>query len=131
MSALRAARAELTPIVAGAAASVAATVLWALLAVWRPTVTLHLAPVLVAGIGPYVAWTRSRGRLRRDVVVSGLAGGIIAVLASVALGGAGWLEGPAWFGTAATREAWLLVVPVSVVAILLGAVAGDRESDPA
>lgn len=130
MSTVPETRAVPTPIITAAAASVVAAIVWALLAAWRPTVTLHLAPVLVAGIGPYVAWSRSRGRLRRDVIVSALVAGIVAALAVLALGGAGWLEGPTWFGTDATEEAWILVAPVIVVSVLLGAVAGHRGSDP-
>lgn len=111
--------------VAGAGASLVAAAVWVMLSAWRPTVTLHLAPVLVAGVGPYVAWSRhvSRGGL----VVSALRA--VAVLAAASLSSAGWLAGPTWFGADATHEALILTASVTVALVGIAAARGVSVRD--
>lgn len=114
-----------TPVNAGALASLGAAVLWAALAGWRPGVTLHLAPVIVVGIAPYVAWSRSPGNHRVGVVASAVLGGGIAALTVATLAAAGWLEGPTWFASDASREALILAATATAVSLPVGRLASQ------
>lgn len=108
----------LSPLVAGLLASLAAALLWLVLAAWRPTVTLHLAPVLVASTGPYVAWTRAEPGRRRATVLAALGAALLAITATLGLSAAGWLAGPTWFATDATREAAVLIGATTSLAVV-------------
>ena len=63
---------------------------WAVAAAIRPTATFHLAPILIAGIGPVVL---RRAELPSRVSAA-LAGAVLAVLTALVLAALGFLDGP-------------------------------------
>ena len=78
-------------------------ILWMGLAVWRPTTTYHLAPVLVAGLAPVAAV--SLGALHK-IQTMAVIGVLLAATATSALALSGRLEGPSIlpFGGAALES---------------------------
>ena len=88
-------------------AAVAVTTVWTVLALRHPTVTYHLAPLLVAAAWPGVA-RATRGRATMAVGLRAAGGGLlVAVLATAELRALGALRGPALIGGSATTEALL------------------------
>ncbi|MEX2562773.1 MAG: hypothetical protein WD358_05910 [Nitriliruptoraceae bacterium] len=112
-----------TSVAAGLIASLGFALLWGVLAGWRPTVTLHLAPVLVVGAGCYTAWARARSDRCRAVVLASIVGATVAVAATFGLSVVGWLRGPTWFATDAARESYILI-GAALIVILLSAALG-------
>ena len=96
------------------------TVLWVVVAAWRPETTYHLAPVLVAGAPPVALALDAPSS--RAVNVFGAAGFglLIALVATAGLSAAGWLAGPSRLpaGGAAVEA-----VVFSLVGAALGVVA--------
>jgi hypothetical protein len=99
--------------------SVGIAAAWAVLALWRPGVTFHLAPFLVAGAWPFLL---RNGPLRvadRDALRAAVSGFALTMLTSVVLVAADAMRGPTlWDG----GHAMLEVVPIAAV----GAVTGYR-----
>lgn len=97
---------------------------WVLLALWRPTTTWHLAPLLLAAAWP---WTAGQDARRGDraaavrIAGAGVAGAALAAAATLGLAAAGLLRGPAWggFGSVVTESSVLGVVGAAT-AVLLG-----------
>ena len=99
--------------------SVAVTVGWIALAAWRPTVTYHLAPVLIAGVWPY---RLRRGPLRvasTDAARAAAFGASLAVVAGLVIWAADLMNGPTLWGSG---HAVLELAPAAAI----GAVAGYR-----
>jgi hypothetical protein len=99
---------------AGPLASVVLAGLWTALTTWRPSVTYHLAPLLLAAAWPYVARAVD-GRLERPRAWRAAAGGAaVSLSAAAALWATGHLDGPTlWSESGALAE--------SVLAGVLGA----------
>ena len=101
------------------------TVLWAVLAAARPTVTYHLAPLLVAAVpGFFARFDDSVGLDRASFVVLTAASTSIALAATGVLAVAGGLMGPSLlpFGGAALEG----VVGIAIGAIIGLTLAGSR-----
>lgn len=111
-------------------AAVAAT--WLALALWRPSTTWHLAPLLLAAAWPWVVGQdQSHGDLasRRKVAAAGGAGLAIAALTTAALAATGHMEGPTWTGSGSpVVEALVLAAAGSLVATLAGLARTVRRS---
>ena len=70
-------------------------VVWLIAAAFRPEVTYHLAPVLVAGALPIAMVLDAENAARTKVLVFAAGTGfVVAAATTVLLAGAGWLEGP-------------------------------------
>ncbi len=67
----------------------ALAVVWAAAALWRPTATYHLAPILIAGAAPFL----SRGS-RRAALPMAVIGGGLAIVVALLLAGLDLLQGP-------------------------------------
>lgn len=97
---------------------------WLALALWRPSTTWHLAPLLLAAAWPWVVGQdQSPGDRsgRRRVLAAGVAGLTAAVLGTAALATSGLLRGPTWTGSGSpVVEALVLAVAGSLVATLAG-----------
>ena len=80
------------------------SLLWIALAVWRPTTTYHLAPVLVAGMAPIAAVSLGEAKRISTLAISSV---LLAAIATGVLASAGRLEGPSLlpFGGAALESA--------------------------
>lgn len=80
----------------GMAWTLGTALLWLGLALWRPTTTWHLAPVLVAGALPWFVLSNlsSVGRKTQAVLLAAAAGGTAAALATTVLSGLDLLRGP-------------------------------------
>jgi uncharacterized protein (DUF427 family)/glutaredoxin len=108
----------------GAGWTVAVALGWVLLALWRPTTTWHLAPVLLAAAWPWVTGQDLRTGDRAAGVRLGWAGAAgFAVSASVTLGlsAAGLLRGPTVLGfPGATGEALAAGAAAAVLMVLVG-----------
>lgn len=114
---------------AGVGWTVAVALVWLLLAVWRPTTTWHLAPVLLAVAWPWVAGQDLRRGDRTaaaGLLGAGVAGFAATALTAFALDGLGLLRGPTlgWFADPVTEAlvlgagAMLLAVAVGLVRVL-------------
>ncbi len=105
--------------------TLAAGLVWVGLAVWRPTTTWHLAPMLLAAAAPWVLAQDLRAGDRRALprlAGAAVAGLIVAVLVSEALARTGFLLGPTLPGFPNPRtESLLLAGAGAVLAVLLGA----------
>lgn len=97
---------------------------WVLLAMWRPTTTWHLAPVLLAAAWPWVVGQDVRSGDRRGAVRIAVAGlGGFAVTAGVTLGlaGADLLRGPTFGGFGdVVGESLLLGTAAALLTVLVG-----------
>lgn len=94
---------------------------WVALALWRPTVTYHLAPFLVAGAWPFLL---RNGPLRVadiDARRAALAGLLVTMVAAAVLLVADAMRGPTLWDRG---HAMLEVVPIALV----GAVTGYRAA---
>jgi glutaredoxin len=117
---------------AGAALTMAVVLLWAVLALWRPTTTWHLAPVLVAGAWPWLLSqagpSHERGRPARLLMVA-VAGFAAAGLATLLLSAVGLLRGPTLPGfTSVSTEAVVLAGATMALAVLFGLLRVVRRS---
>ena len=94
-------------------------VLWVVLAVWRATVTYHLAPAIVAGVASALGATTPKSRTR--LAAFGLT---VALAGSLLLNVMGRLDGPSLlpFG-GAMAEAVIFAVAGSVVGWVFGGLA--------
>lgn len=106
---------------AGPAWTAAVGALWLLLALWRPTTTWHLAPVLLAAAWPWVTGQDLRRGDRSAIgglLGAGVGGLAAAAAATFALRGLDLLRGPAlgWFPDPAT-EALVLGGGATVLAV--------------
>lgn len=85
----------------GAVWAVGLAVFWVLLSVWQPTTTWHLAPVLIAGIWPWMTARdlRSEGRSGAvGLILAGAGGFAISALFTAGLSRADLLRGPTILG---------------------------------
>ena len=70
-------------------------VVWLIAAAFRPEVTYHLGPILVAGSLPVgMVIDRDRAPGTKLLVLASGVGFVVAVATAVLLAAAGWLEGP-------------------------------------
>ena len=94
-------------------------VAWVALAVWRPTVTYHLAPFLVAGAWPFLLRNGPLRVANVDAMKAAIGGLLITIVTALVLLGFDLMRGPTlWDRGHATLE----VVPIALV----GAVTGYR-----
>ena len=97
---------------------------WVLLAVWRPTTTWHLAPVLLAAAWPWVVGQDVRSGDRRGAIriaVAGLAGLAVTVGVTLGLARADLLRGPTFGGFGdVVGEGLVLGGAAALVAVLVG-----------
>ena len=105
---------------------------WSALAVWRPSTTWHLAPLMLAAAWPWVVGQDSTSgdrSARRRILLAG-GGGLGAALALTAvLGLAGRLEGATWTGSGTpVLEALLLAVGGAAIATALGLLRTTRRT---
>ena len=108
--------------------TVAAVLLWMLLAAWRPTTTWHLGPVLVAAAAPWLVGQDLRSGDRRALPRLATAAGVallVAATATTALSVTGLLRGPTVLGFP-TPEAEALAL--AGVTAIVAAVPGLRRA---
>ena len=110
----------------------AAALGWIALAVWRPTTTWHLAPLLLAAAAPWVVGQDLRTGDRRGLPRLGaaaLSGLLVAVLLTWVLAATGLLRGPTIPGFTDPRtESWVLAAAGAVLAGLAGARTALRKA---
>jgi len=117
-------------LLAGAGWSAAITLAWALLALWRPATTWHLAPALLAAAWPWMIGQDLRvgdpvAGLR--VAWAGTAGFALAAVVTFALSAAGLLRGPTVLGfPTATAEALAAGAAGGLVVVLVGLLRARR-----
>ncbi len=116
----------------GAVWTVAVLIGWLLLALWRPTTTWHLAPVLLAAAWPWMVGQDLRsgdGRGAVRVVAAGLAGFAVTVVATLGLAGADLLRGPTFSGAGdVVGESLLLGGVGAFLVVLVGMRRGLRAT---
>lgn len=104
---------------------------WVLLAMWRPTTTWHLAPVLLAGAWPWVVGQDLRAGDRSGASRlgwAGAAGFVVAALVTLGLARADLLRGPTVLGfRSATTEALVLAGVAAMLLVLVGLVTVFRR----
>lgn len=97
---------------------------WVLLALWRPTTTWHLAPVLLAAAWGWVLGQDLRAGERHGaarVTAAALAGFVVTVITTLGLAGAGLLAGPTFIGVGdVVGESLLLGAVGAVLVVLVG-----------
>jgi len=97
---------------------------WVLLAVWRPTTTWHLAPMLLAAAWPWVTGqdlrTGDRSALAR-LFWSGAAGVVVAAAVTLGLSWAGLLGGPTVLGFPDAMSESLALGAVAALGMVLAA----------
>ena len=117
MEVLSPARALMVATLAG----VAFSGIWIALAAARPSVTFHLAPIIVAA-APAVTYRLGTSRAGRplDVAVTVGIGAGLACATLALLNGVGWLDGPAFapFDDDVVAES-LVAIAIGVVAALV------------
>ena len=101
----------------GALAAAAIAVAWIVLALWRPTVTYHLAPFLVAGAWPFRLRNGPLRVANVDAMRGALAGFGVAVVTGLVLVAAGAMRGPTLWDQG---HAMLEVVPIAAVGAFTG-----------
>lgn len=112
-------RVERRDHVRGAAVSIVVIAAWVVLAVWTPTSTYHVAPLIAAGAWAFLL---RRGPLRVAAIDAGrsaVAGGVLVVVVGVGLHLAELLRGPTLWGSGPA----IAEVPLAALA---GAVLGFR-----
>lgn len=103
----------------GAVGTVVIAAAWITLAVWRPTVTYHLAPFLVAGTWPFLLRNGPLRVANVDALRAAVAGFSVTILTAVVLVGLDAMRGPTLWDRG---HAMLEVVPIAIA----GAVTGYR-----
>lgn len=97
---------------------------WALLVVWRPTTTWHLAPLILAAAWPWVVGqdtSSGDASSRRRILLAGIRGLGAALAITGVLSAAGRLDGPTWTGSGTTLvEALLLSAGGAAIATTMG-----------
>jgi uncharacterized protein (DUF427 family)/glutaredoxin len=110
----------------------AAALGWIALAVWRPTTTWHLAPLLLAAAAPWVVGQDQPAGDRRGLrglVAAALTGFLVAALLTGVLAATGLLRGPTMPGFSDSRtESLVLAAAGAVLAGLLGARTALRKA---
>ena len=112
------ARINPTLLALSAAATLAATTLWAVLA-WRtPTSTFHFAPIVAIAVGPWLAKARM-GRHAIGPAIITVAISTVIVLGAVALlASQDRMLGPTfWSETGAVSEAIIFSIPTAVISL--------------
>lgn len=111
-------------VVSGVGWTAAVALAWVLLAMWRPTTTWHLAPVLLAGAWPWVVGQDLRAGDRATASRlgwAGAAGFVVAALVTLGLARADLLRGPTVLGfRSATTEAFVLAGAAAMLLVLVG-----------
>lgn len=111
---------------AGAGWTVAVALVWVALALWQPTTTWHLAPLLLAAAWPWVFGQDLRGGDRRAIpglIGAGVAGFAVSALTALGLSQAGLLRGPLVLGSLggnALSEAAILAAAAAVLPVAVG-----------
>lgn len=105
--------------------TLAVGVVWVVLAVWRPTTTWYLAPMLLAAAAPWVVAQDLRAGDRRALprlAAAAVTGLLVSVLVTWVLAVAGRLRGPTLLGFSDPRtESLVLAGAGAVLAALVGA----------
>lgn len=103
---------------------------WVLLALWRPGTTWHLAPVLLAAAGPWVAGQDLRTGDRGAAVAlgwAGAAGFVVSALVTWGLAAADLLRGPTVLGFATpVGEALASGAAAAALTVLVGLLRATR-----
>jgi hypothetical protein len=81
----------------GGAATAAVLAIWSILAVRSPDLTYHFAPLIAAGVWPVLGRHTTTSPLR-PTALAALGGFAMTVAVSVLLAGAGYLQGPTFWG---------------------------------
>jgi len=112
---------------AGAGWTVAVALVWVALALWQPTTTWHLAPLLLAAAWPWVSGQDLRAGDRRAIpglIGAGVAGFAGSALTALGLSQAGLLRGPLVLGSlggeSALGEAVILAAAAATFAVAVG-----------
>jgi hypothetical protein len=106
------------PIQRGLSYSAGLAVVWLIAAAFRPEVTYHLAPMLVAGALPVaMALDRDAAPGMRALALAAGAGFLLAAIVALLLAAVGWLEGP-------TLGPFTSALAESIAGAALGAAAG-------
>ena len=90
---------------------------WIALALWRPTVTYHLAPFLVAGAWPFLLRNGPLRVANADALRAAVAGLGLTILTALVLVGADAMRGPTLWDRG---HAFLEVVPIALVGSVTG-----------
>jgi hypothetical protein len=81
----------------GAAATAVVLAVWSVLAVRSPDLTYHFAPLIAAGVWPVLGHHTTTSGLR-PTALAALGGFAMTATVSLLLAGAGYLEGPTFWG---------------------------------
>lgn len=92
-------------------------VAWVALAIWRPTVTYHLAPFLVAGAWPYFLRNGPLRVANIDAMRAAAAGLALSVATALVLVGLDLMRGPTLWDRG---HAMLEVIPIALVGAATG-----------
>jgi hypothetical protein len=103
--------------VRGAAGSAVVAVVWIGLALWRPTVTYHLAPFIAAGTWSYLLRSGPLRVANIDAARAAGGGFVLTMVAAVVIAALDAMRGPVLWGSG---HAMLEVVPVAVAGAVLG-----------
>ena len=90
---------------------------WIALALWRPTVTYHLAPFLVAGAWPFLLRDGPLRVANADALRAAVAGLGLTILTAFVLVGVDAMRGPTLWDRG---HAFLEVVPIALVGAATG-----------
>ena len=90
---------------------------WVALALWRPTVTYHLAPFLVAGAWPFLLRNGPLRVANADALRAAVAGLGLAILTALVLVGVDAMRGPTLWDRG---HAIVEVVPIALVGAATG-----------
>ena len=105
----------------GAGWSAVVLVFWVLLAVWQPTTSWHLAPMLLAGAWPWLIGQDLRGGDRATLprlLAAGVAGFGIAAVTTVVLDRFDLLRGPTVLGFAHPASEGIVLAAVAVLLVV-------------
>lgn len=102
--------------------------LWGVLAWNSPSTTYHIAPLIVAAAVPGILVMADEKVPTRMLALAGVAGGLLALLTTAALGVSDRLIGPSLlpFGGAVT-EAFLFTLAAGLVAVAAAATVAARR----
>jgi len=114
----------------GILAGLGLATLWIIAAAVRPTSTFHLAPILIAGIVPFLG--TKAGLQDRAVAIAALVGLAMAAASSVVLSLFGLLRGPSLlpFGNA-FAETIMFAAATTIVTVALSAIMPSAEGETA
>ena len=101
----------------GALGTAVISVAWIVLALWRPTVTYHLAPFLVAGAWPFLLRNGPVRVANVDAMRGAVAAFFVAIAAALVLVAADAMRGPTLWDQG---HAMIEVVPIAAIGAATG-----------